>query len=596
MTSSISFRKHFDLHSTVSPNDSSNGLKAKIEVGGVVILGDSLSDPGRKDGMYNMKILGCIPLSLFLHKSPHKQFTNGFVWSYGFFAKLESSKNSHKTLYNRNLVPIDRDWFKFDNRAQGGAMAYNYRGFLDFFRCIKGFFLSLVLTNIQSEAKKIKKEENSKLNPEDLCIIFAGANDLVTAGYCDKGGAERAIQGVAKTIEILTSPEKKENSNYAKNILVFTLPDFSKTPRFSKKTEKEKQQAQEACVSFNEGLRTLAKSYQYLDFTLCDIYQEKKKENVNLNNIKKKGIIITGSKSTRKVYFVDNKQFILKDGNEITIDINLTETEIILLDNLKNDSGLKNVIKKENLVHRLCDKAKLNADVKIFDAAAVFDKIDENPEVYGFTSGCAVYYLDKNQDKECISKNVTSGNAIIIKEINQDYNSQNGLPAELEFCCYYVKDGKLVEHEINTTKIASITSFTLTIEEKAELQKKLKQHPLVNGISQLIGLEDKHAFWTTNIVQSAIKAYKDKFGRKIQLTDIYASVLLAIKKNLPNQQDIFWDDLHPSVIVHFLLETMFESFFESNYSIKQPRVWRDDMAINVRVSDEVKLPRKAAEA
>jgi hypothetical protein len=226
----------------------------------------------------------------------------------------------------------------------------------------------------------------------------------------------------------------------------------------------------------------------------------------------------------------------------------------------------------------------------------VFDKIDENPEVYGFTSGCAVYYLDKNQDKECISKNVTSGNAIIIKEINQDYNSQNGLPAELEFCCYYVKDGKLVEHEINTTKIASITSFTLTIEEKAELQKKLKQHPLVNGISQLIGLEDKHAFWTTNIVQSAIKAYKDKFGRKIQLTDIYASVLLAIKKNLPNQQDIFWDDLHPSVIVHFLLETMFESFFESNYSIKQPRVWRDDMAINVRVSDEVKLPRKAAEA
>jgi len=24
-------------------------------------------------------------------------------------------------------------------------------------------------------------------------------------------------------------------------------------------------------------------------------------------------------------------------------------------------------------------------------------EIDENPEAYGFTSGCAVYYLDKNQ-------------------------------------------------------------------------------------------------------------------------------------------------------------------------------------------------------
>lgn len=568
-------------------------ILSKIKVSGVKILGDSLSDPGGKDGMYNIKILGWIPLRFFLNKSPHKQFTNGYGWEYAFEKDLEFAKESNNPLENPHLPPI-HGFFKCENRAQGGAMAYNYiENIFNIIKFFRGFLLSFVLTNIQNEAKKLQKD--IKLNPDDLTIIFAGANDLVTAGYCNKGGAERAIQGIAKTIDILTSSQHKIDANYTKNVLVFTLPDFSKTPRFSKKTEIERKQAKEACGSFNEGLRDLAKNYQYFDFSLCDIYQVDKKEDVDPTEIREKGIVITGLGSAKKIYFVNHGQFILKDNKEISVDIKLSKTEKKLLGN-KPGKILKEgkVIDLEKFIHKLSSKAKLNADVKIFDAAAVFEKIDENPEAYGFTSACAVYYLDKNQDKECISKNITSGNAIVIREINQEYNEKEGSTSQ--FCCYYVKNGKLVECEINSTRIASATNLTLSKQEKMELQEKLKQHPLKDGISQVIGMEDKHASWTTNIVQSAIQAYEKKFERKIQLTDIYASVLLAIKKKFPNQQDIFWDDLHPSVMVHFLLETMFEPFFKSNYAIKQPRVWQDDMAISYKVSPKIELPTKSAES
>ncbi|HEY2567157.1 MAG TPA: SGNH/GDSL hydrolase family protein [Candidatus Aquirickettsiella sp.] len=577
-----------DLHKIASLNP----ILSKIKVSGIKILGDSLSDPGGENGMYEKKILGCIPLSLFLYKSPHEQFTNGYGWDYAFEKVLEFARESNNPLENPHLSP--HGFFKFENRAQGGAMAYNYiEKIFNIIKFFRGFLLSLVLTNIQNEAKKLQK--NIKLNPDDLAIIFAGANDLVTAGYCNKGGAERAIQGIAKTIDILTSSQQKNDTNYTKNVLVFTLPDFSKTPRFSKKTEMERKQAKEACGSFNEGLRDLAKNYQYFDFSLCDIYQVAKKEDVDPTEIKEKGIVITGLGSTKKIYFVNHGQFILKDNKEISVDIKLSQTEKKLLgDKLGKILKEGKVIDLEKLIHKLSSKAKLNTDVKIFDAAAVFDKIDEDPEAYRFTSGCAVYYLDKNQDKECISKNITSGNAIIIREINQEYNEGEGSTSQ--FCCYYVKNGKLAEYETNSTRIASITSFTISKEDKIKLQEKLKQHPLQDGISHLIGMEDKHASWTTNIIQSAIQAYAEKFKEKIHLTDIYASVLLAIKKNFPNQQDIFWDDLHPSVMVHFLLETMFEPFFKSNYAIKQPRVWQDDMAISDRVSPKIEPPAKSAES
>lgn len=577
----IPLHHYSDLSKTVCPRD----ITSKIEVAGVNILGDSLSDPGGENGMYEKKMLGRIPLSLFLYKSPHEQFTNGYSWDYAFKKVLEFVRESNNPLENPHLPPI-HGFFKYENRAQGGAMAYNYiEKIFNIIKFFRGFLLSLVLTNIQNEAKKLQKD--IKLNREDLCIIFAGANDLVTAGYCDRGGAERAIQGIAKTIDILTSSQQKNDSNYTKNILVFTLPDFSKTPRFSKKTEKERKQAKEACDSFNEGLRDLAKNYQYFDFSLCDIYQVAKKEDVDLTNINQKGIVITGVGNNRKVYYVDNKNFILRNDKEVSIDIKLSKSEKQLLGKRQgkiawNNKKLQEI---ENLVHKISSKAKLTAEVKIFDAAAVFEKIDENPEAYGFTSGCAVYYLSAPQGEEVITNKIKSGNAVIIQEINQN----------TELMLYFVKDGELIR-AMDSYRLPETVRLKLSEKNKNLLYKKLEEHPLKDSISKLAGCEDKHDYWTTHIVQEAVKAYAEKFNKKIQLTDIYASVLSAIKKNYPNQQDIFWDDLHPSVMVHFMLETMFDPFFKNNFAIKQPRVWQDDMAISDRVSPKIELSVKSAES
>jgi len=68
---------HFDLHEVASLKL----LTVKTGITRIKIFGDSLSDQGGKNGMYAKKIFGCIPLSLFLYKSPHKRFTNGFVWA-----------------------------------------------------------------------------------------------------------------------------------------------------------------------------------------------------------------------------------------------------------------------------------------------------------------------------------------------------------------------------------------------------------------------------------------------------------------------------------------------------------------------------------
>jgi phospholipase/lecithinase/hemolysin len=478
---------HFDLHEVASLKL----LTVKTRITRIKIFGDSLSDQGGKNGMYAKKIFGCIPLSLFLYKSPHKRFTNGFVWADALSAELESLSKSTNPLDNPYLPSLHGNKKLIENMAQGGATAYKYRGFLDFFKYMKGFFLSFMLTNIQSQAKKIKQEKN-KLEPGDLCIIFAGANDLVTVGYCNKGGAKRAIEGITKTIEILTASESTVvYQNCAKNILLFTLPDFSKTPRFSKKSNKAKKKAQEACRFFNQELRNLA---------------------------------------------------------------------------------------------------EFNANVEVFDAAAVFEKIDKNPEKYEFTSGCAVYYLSALQGKECITQKITSGNAIVLQKINKEADQNH------ELLCYFVKDGKLVEHGSGSMRLPITVTFTLSQKEKDQLDEKFNQHPFEDCLSQLATGQQKHDAWTTHIVQYAVNAYEKKFGNSIQLADIYASVLWTVKKHLPNEQVIFWDDLHPSVIMHLLLEMSFKQFFTHKYSMKLPRVWLDDMALSERVTKKVHLSVKASEA
>lgn len=87
----------------------------------------------------------------------------------------------------------------------------------------------------------------------------------------------------------------------------------------------------------------------------------------------------------------------MKENKEIYINIKLLKVEEILFGN-KIGKVLKEgkVDDFEKLIYKLVNKVKFNIDLKIFDVVVVFDKIDENFEVYGFMSGCVVYYLGKN--------------------------------------------------------------------------------------------------------------------------------------------------------------------------------------------------------
>lgn len=554
--------------------------KKKIPVTGIVIIGDSLSDSGGKNGEYAKKFFGCIPARLFLHKSPHQQFTNGFVWSYPLVEKLKwTLKKEAKPLDNIHLAAT-LDAVEFSkNRAQGGTTACDYSGLCNFIKHIKGFFLSFFLDNIQKQAKNLKK--NRSLRQGDLCLIFAGANDLLTVGYNNSGGAYRAVAGISNTLRILTTPTKKDDKlNLPRNVVLFTLPDFSKTPRFSKKSDKEKEQAKQTCALFNQELRNLAKNYQYIDFSSCDIYQifdDIEKLDKIVKNIKREGIVLVGSGKARKVYFVQNNEIIknLVSREAIEIDINLSEVDRNLLGEYegKIQRNAKNTLFINDFVQQLTSKAKLNVDVNVFDAAAVFEEIDANPEKYGFTSGCSVYYLENSEQKI----DTISGNAIIFTR--EKGNSDH-------FLCEFVKDGELL---IKTVQ------FKLSEKEQIQLKEKIEGHPK-RGLIQLAGKQDKHDTWTTHIIQYALAAYLEKFEEKLQLADVYTSVLMAIKEHYANHELIFWDDLHPTVTTHFLLEMMFEKFFKDNYLIGNPKPWIDDTLILGKLEPKPKLPPQADEA
>ncbi len=160
----------------------------KPEITGAIVLGDSLSDEGRK---YNEFIFCCIPFKWFLHHSDYNNFTNGHTWAY-IFANILNNTLKENSIWSAQEKPAC-----FKNVAEGGATTYNYRNISSFFKHIKGFILSFFLGNIQKQAKKVKKDKNI-LNPNVLGIIFAGANDLVTLGYYDVEGVDRAVQGIIK--------------------------------------------------------------------------------------------------------------------------------------------------------------------------------------------------------------------------------------------------------------------------------------------------------------------------------------------------------------------------------------------------------------
>src|SRR5436190_14575825 len=132
-------REGVSMYAAVAPL-----AQEKTEVNGTInIVGDSLSDEGKKNGKYKKKIFGLIPYRWFLDQSPEDQFTNGRVWTYPLQLRMKHQLQeiaNRNPLYNVNAYSLDAN-LEGKNIAEGGSTAYNYRRFISFFRYIKGFIL-----------------------------------------------------------------------------------------------------------------------------------------------------------------------------------------------------------------------------------------------------------------------------------------------------------------------------------------------------------------------------------------------------------------------------------------------------------------------
>ncbi|WP_218813749.1 SGNH/GDSL hydrolase family protein [Rickettsiella endosymbiont of Dermanyssus gallinae] len=553
----------------------------KTEVNGTInIIGDSLSDEGKKRGKYKQKIFGLIPYRWFLHRSPEDQFTNGHVWTYPLQIRIQHQlqKLSKRVPFYKSHSRSMGENLAGKNMAEGGSTAYNYGWFLNFFRYIKGFILSFFLNNIEKQSHDLKKEDKG-IKPDDLNLIFAGANDFVTVGYCNEGGVSRAIKGIQTAIDLLTTTQKKAgSSNYSKNVVLFTLPDFSKTPRFQGETAKKRAQAQNMCFKFNEELKDLARSYRYIDFRLCAIYQVENKKDINfLSEINRQGIIMVGKGSHRAVYFVEKGGFILQPSKDkpvvVKVKLSKEQKRVLGLERGKVERNAGNTMFLDELGCQLASHAKLDTDVEVFDAASVFNEVNENPEMYGFTSGCAIYY----RFNKCESH--IKGNAIVLTK------TEKGKIEALFF-----QQGELVKNDDGKAR-----SIVLDLPVEVRKQLDLSVGNQATGMLELVGDEQKHTSWHTQIIQAAVKGYQNGFNKKIKLTNIYTSILLQMKKCLPNQDRVFWDDLHPTILIHSMLETVFSIYFDNHYKLHSPRQWLDDMAITQKNEDTAKLLFKCHE-
>ncbi|MCS3456342.1 phospholipase/lecithinase/hemolysin [Aeromonas sp. BIGb0405] len=153
----------------------------------IVVFGDSLSDTGKMYG----KMRGYLPSS-----PPYYQgrFSNGPVW----------------------LEHLDAQFpgLKIANEAEGGATAVAYNK-------ISWHPQYQVINNLDYEVTQFLKKDG--FQPDDLVIIWVGANDYLAYGWNSETDAKRvrdAISDAANRIVL----------NGAKQVLLFNLPDLGQNP------------------------------------------------------------------------------------------------------------------------------------------------------------------------------------------------------------------------------------------------------------------------------------------------------------------------------------------------------------------------------
>lgn len=535
--------------------------------------GDSLSDGGIE---YITRIIKVLPFTFgqVLPESKTKEFTNGHVWVDLLDPILSLYLKMQYQLFPMQSHSHDENE-KFLNLAQGGATAYNYsslhnlfkniaklHGFVKVWKYIKNFLISCFLSNIEEQSNHFNALENI---PDRPVCIFAGANDLITLDAADEDGVSRALEGILNAIE------KTLNT---KNILVNTLPDPSKTPCYENKSVAKKVKIHRLAVLLNDGLKKLAQSFRFIDFSAADIYQienENEKDEV-LAKIKREGILFVGTGSKRKVYFVEKGSFVkdisANDENiqhERCIPIELTDEEQEMLGSVKLNRKVEknkgNARYLNNLVSKLAGKARLNKKVDLFDAYAFFNELYENPEENGFTRGCAVYHNFNNDFDKCASN--IKGNAIVLNKINGN---------KIEVLCYL--QGKLLkdkESDKDNESDHEAIKIELKLAPEDIKELNLRVEKLSSGNCQLIDAEQKHDALYIRIIQQGVKRIADQYGKKITLA---------------NHRDLFWvDGKHPSAGAHLLFGYAYANYIKGIYSYAPPLRSNDDLGVLQRIRE-----------
>ncbi|MEG0009223.1 MAG: SGNH/GDSL hydrolase family protein [Aeromonas sp.] len=180
----------------------------------IVMFGDSLSDTGKMYG----KMRGYLPSS-----PPYYQgrFSNGPVW-------LEQLTQQFPGL-------------KIANEAEGGATAVAYNK-------ISWNPKYQVINNLDYEITQFLEKDSFK--PDDLVILWVGANDYLAYGWNTEQDAKRVR-------DVISDSANRLVLNGAKQILLFNLPDLGQNP--SARSQNVVKAASHVSAYHNELLLNLAR-------------------------------------------------------------------------------------------------------------------------------------------------------------------------------------------------------------------------------------------------------------------------------------------------------------------------------------------------
>ncbi|WP_186643760.1 SGNH/GDSL hydrolase family protein [Fluviispira vulneris] len=289
------------------------GCSPHNKISRIVIFGDSLSDTGL---MYS-STMGRIFVKLnelnknikILNQSPYGRFTNGFVWCdmiSSYLVHISEHKNfdkyhTYEDISTNKLQKNKVDRFLL-NYAVGGSTAGNYSLFKNISSLqIKTILLGTVLYCLEKQVDQYLEEYANISN--NLNIIWAGPNDLVTLGWENLKGIEHAQNGLFTCIN-------KLKARGAKNFLLINMPDIYISPKFQLASQETKNHLAWLVDKFNNDLEKKAKA-----------------ENIKLFDIRQ--VLRDLVKNDFKYY----------DYEGFRYDINLTNTKdgIALLDEIKKN-------------------------------------------------------------------------------------------------------------------------------------------------------------------------------------------------------------------------------------------------------------------